>query len=109
MIPWTPIIILTLILVSTRADALRDQHFDPDRRTRWRQPIAWLGTDPWHLAKWVEFYPPRIALLWFIFGSPWAGWIEAGLWAGMALLAWTIWRWGSPWPSFWARLFKRGQ
>lgn len=98
----TPLIVAFIVLLSSRCDSLRDRHFDPERRTRWRQPIPALGgVDPWHLIKWLSFYPPLIALCVFGYGLPWSSWASAAWWAGTTVGAWIAWRWGAPWKSVW--------
>lgn len=98
-------ITVLVVLAASRCDSLRDRHFDPERRTRWRLPIAFLPgqPDPWHLVKWAAFYPPLVLVCWHGYGPPWASWAAFCLWAGTAVGSWIVWRWGSPWPSQWGR------
>ena len=108
MITAKIIVTLAVVLIASRCDALRDRHFDPERLTRWRRPIALLGTDPWHLfGKWPSFYPPLALCCYLGYGPPWAGWGVSCLWAGTVAASWALWSWGSPWPSFWTRIFRR--
>ncbi len=102
---WTTVITLAIVLFSSWMDSLRDRHFG-DRA--WRRPIRvlWVETDLWHLVKWGSFYVPLATCCWWGYGAPWR-WPVVALWAGTAALAWGVWRWGSPWPSFWAKFFRR--
>lgn len=111
---WIEIAVtFAVVVIASRLDALRDRHFDPERRTRWRQTIVVLGTDPWHVVKWGAFYPPLILCCWMAYGPPASispsqiHWTALGLWIATTAAAWIIWRWGSPWGSFWTRIFKR--
>ena len=101
------IVTLAVVLVASRCDALRDRHLDPERVTRGRRPIALLGTDPWHLVKWASFYPPLALCCYLGYGPPWSSWDVSGLWGCTVAAAWALWTWGSPWPSFWGRIWRR--
>ena len=102
------IVTLAVVLLASRCDALRDRHFDPERLTRGRLPIRALGgTDLFHLVKWASFYPPLALCCYLGYGPPWSSWPVSGLWVGTVVASWALWSWGSPWPSFWTRIFRR--
>ena len=91
--------VVALILIATAFDALRDVWTAGPRELR-------RGWWPRHIAKWISFYVPLVALLWVARVPIW--W-----WPFLGAAGWAVWRFaavkvgGVEWPSFWTRPRRR--
>lgn len=91
----TEALVIAIILIATAFDALRDV---------WTAGPVELrkGWWPRHIAKWISFYLPLVALM-ALAGLPllW--------WPVLAAVGWIVWRFfavvvgGVRWPSWWGR------